>query len=70
MDNTQTYRGFMVINGSSHFTKKLTLEKAIEWVQVMAMNGWCAGIIDGELPLPDAQAVFTDVIEPKNGWEE
>ena len=69
-NNKQLYRAYLIVNGTAHFTKKLTLEKAIEYMQVMAMNSWTSGMIDAELSLSDAQVIFRNVVEPKCGWED
>lgn len=63
------YRYYILIGGRAHFSKKLTLEKAIEGMQVTEANGWVAGIVSADLSLADAQDSFKEVVPPTCGWE-
>lgn len=63
------YRTYIIIQGTAHFSKKMPLDKCIEYLNVVAANNWIAGMIDASVSLEEAQTIFKEVVEPKNGWE-
>lgn len=63
-----SYRCYLVIDGKTLFTKKMKLDDALKFMHAMIANSWYAGIVNGELTLDDAIAIFSDVQEPIGGW--
>lgn len=59
-----TYRAFLVMNGKTHFTKKMSFDDATMIMHGFMSAGFVGGIIDGDAPLPNAETAFTTMIVP------